>query len=210
MGGSGNLVNILTLSEQLKVLYDKCSDVFRTADLNALGINSYGVQKLIKASVIERIKPGYYCLFSAQDELPEAALIAQLFPDGVLCMYSALFYYHYSDRTPLAWDIAIDKNTSKSRFKLDYPYVQPYYLKPELLIFGVATANYENCSLKIFDRDRLLCECIFFENKMDRETYNKAIQGYVSDPKKNIMNLLAYAEKRRILKKVKDRIGVWL
>ena len=26
---------------------------------------------------------------------------AQLFPDGVLCMYTALFYYRYSDRTPL-------------------------------------------------------------------------------------------------------------
>ena len=45
---------------------------------------------------------------------------------------------------------------------------------------------------------------------MDRETYNKAIQGYVADPKKNIPQLLEYAQKRRILKKVKDRIGVWL
>ena len=45
---------------------------------------------------------------------------------------------------------------------------------------------------------------------MDRETYNKAIQGYVADPQKNIPQLLEYAEKRRILKKVKDRIGVWL
>ena len=39
---------------------------------------------------------------------------------------------------------------------------------------------------------------------------HKAIQGYVADPQKNIPQLLEYAEKRRILKKVKDRIGVWL
>jgi hypothetical protein len=64
--------------------------------------------------------------------------------------------------------------------------------------------------MKIFDRDRLICECIFYENKMDRETYNKAIQCYISDTKKNIANLMKYAEKRRISKKVKERIGMWL
>ena len=135
---------------------------------------------------------------------------AQLFPDGVLCMYSALFYYRYSDRTPLEWNIAVDRDTSKSRFRLDYPFVQPYYMKKDLLKLGVTTADYGDCTMQIFDRDRLICDCIFSENKMDRETYNKAIQGYVGDPKKNIPQLLEYAEKRRILKKVKDRIGVWL
>ena len=45
---------------------------------------------------------------------------------------------------------------------------------------------------------------------MDRESYNKAIQGYVADPKKNVSHLLEYAEKRRVQNKVKDRIGVWL
>jgi predicted transcriptional regulator of viral defense system len=203
-------VNALDRCNQLKILADKSGGVFRTADLKALGINAYGIQKLIRTNVIERIKPGYYSLFSAQDELSEAAQIALLFPDGVLCMYTALFYYQYSDRTPLAWNIAIDKDTSKSRFKSGYPHVQPYYLEPALLTFGVTTAEYEDCTLKIFDRDRLVCECIFYENKMDRETYYKAIQSYISDPKKNISNLLLYAEKRKILKKVRDRIGIWL
>ena len=125
-------------------------------------------------------------------------------------MYTALFYYRYSDRTPLEWNIAVDRDTSKSRFKLDYPFVQPYYMKKELMSFGVTTADYSDCTMQIFDRDRLICECIFYENKMDWETYNKAIQGYVADAKKSVPRLLEYAEKRRILKKVKDRIGVWL
>lgn len=204
------MVNTLNQHNQIKLLADHSGGIFRTTDLNALGINAYGIQKLIKTNVIERIKPGYYCLFSVQDELSEAAQIAQLFPDGVLCMYTALFYYQYSNRTPLMWDIAIDKDTSKSRFKSDHLLVQPYYLEPALLTFGVTTAEYADCTLKIFDRDRLVCECIFYENKMDRETYNKAIQSYINDPKKNISNLLFYSKKRRILKKVTDRIGIWL
>lgn len=184
--------------------------VFRTSDLTALGYNTYAIRKLVNENIIERIKPSYYRLCAASEELSEAAQIAQLFPDGVLCMYTALFYYRYSDRTPLEWNLAVDRDTSKSRFKLDYPFVQPYYMKKELLSFGVTTADYGDCTMQIFDRDRLICECIFYENKMDRETYNKAIRGYIADGKKNVYKLLEYAEKRRILKKVKDRIGVWL
>ena len=125
-------------------------------------------------------------------------------------MYTALFYHGYSDRTPLAWDIAISKDVSKSRFKLDYPYVQPYYMEAHLLSFGITNATYGDTVLKIFDKDRLICEFIYFENKIDRETYNKAIQGYIADSNKNISNLLEFAKKRRILKKVKSRIGIWL
>ncbi len=195
--------HIISLAEQT-------GGVLRTSDLASMGYNAYGIRKLIASNVIERIKPSYYRLCKIDGELSEAAQIAQLFPDGVLCMYTALFYYRYSDRTPMEWNIAVDRDTSKSRFKLEYPFVQPYYIKKELLAFGVTTADYGDCTMQIFDRDRLICECIFYENKMDRETYNKAIQGYVTDAKKNVPKLLEYAEKRRILKKVKDRIGVWL
>jgi predicted transcriptional regulator of viral defense system len=200
----------MTLAEDLKKLADKAGGMFRTSDLNPLGVTAYAIQKLIGQHIIVRVKPGYYRLAKDEETLSEAAQIAQLFPDGVLCMYTALFYFGYSDRTPLSWDIAVNKNTSKSRFKLEYPFVQPYYLKPELLAFGVTEAEYNDCRLKIFDRDRLICECIFSEDKIDKETYNKAIQGYIADPNKNIQHLLAYAQRRRILKKVKTRIGVWL
>jgi hypothetical protein len=45
---------------------------------------------------------------------------------------------------------------------------------------------------------------------MDKETFNKAIQAYLVDPKKNIKNLLTYAKRRGAIKRVHDVIGVWL
>ena len=200
----------MTHRDALQKMAEIKGGVFKTSDLNALGYNTYAIRKLVNKRIVERIKVGYYRLCEESEILSEAEQIAQLFPDGVLCMYTALFYYRYSDRTPLEWNIAVDRNTSKSRFELDYPFIQPYYMKREFLSFGITTADYGDCTMQIFDRDRLICECIFYENKMDREAYNKAIRGYVADTKKNVTKLLEYAQKRRILKKVKDRIGVWL
>ncbi len=45
---------------------------------------------------------------------------------------------------------------------------------------------------------------------MDKEIFNKAVQGYVKDQKKNIPNLMQYAKTLRVQKRVKDLIGVWL
>lgn len=132
-----------------------------------------------------------------------------MFPDGVICMHTALFYYRYSDRIPLDWDIAIDRDTSKSRFKIDCPYVKPYYMEKTHLEYGNTEVVFEDVTMKIFDRDRLLCECIKNENKMDKETYNKAIQAYINDSNKSISNLMKYAKQRNMLKKVIERFGVW-
>lgn len=196
--------------EAISTLARESGGIFRTSDLTALGYNTYAIRKLINKKVITRVKPSYYQLCEASEELSEAAKIAQLFPDGVLCMDSALSYYRYSDRTRQEWTIAVDRDTSKSRFKLSAPPVQPYYMKKEYLSFGITAADYNDCTLQVFDRDRLICECIFYEHKMDRESYKNAIRSYIADPQKNVSKLLEYAEKRRILKKVTNHIKVWI
>ena len=185
-------------------------DLIRTSELNGLSIYSKEISELVQKGYIERVKQGYYRIVEHTEDHSEAKLISQLYPDGIICMVSALFYYGYSDRTPINWDIAIDRNTSKARFNIDYPYVKPYYIDKAHLEYGVTEGRYEDCVLKIFDRDRLICECIKHENKMDREIYNKAIIYYINDSQKNITNLLEYAKKRNVHKKVRERIGVWL
>ena len=185
-------------------------ELIRTSELNGLSIYSKEISELVESGYIERVKQGYYRIVEHTEDHSEAKLISQIYPDGIICMVSALFYYGYSDRTPINWDIAIDRNVSKARFNIDYPYVKPYYIDKAHLEYGVTEGQYEDCVLKIFDRDRLICECIKHENKMDREIYNKAIINYINDPGKNVTNLLDYAKKRNIHKKVRERIGVWL
>lgn len=185
-------------------------ELIKTSELNGLSIYSKEISELVESGYIERVKQGYYRIVEHTEDHSEAKLISQLYPDGIICMVSALFYYGYSDRTPINWDIAIDRNVSKARFNIDYPYVKPYYIDKAHLEYGVTEGQYEDCVLKIFDRDRLICECIKHENKIDREIYNKAIINYINDPGKNVTNLLDYAKKRNVHKKVRERIGVWL
>ena len=64
--------------------------------------------------------------------------------------------------------------------------------------------------VRIYDRDRTICDVLRNMSKMDKEIFNKAVQGYVRDTQKNIPNLMKYAKELRVQKKVKELIGVWL
>ena len=206
---SNSLKTTKEFTTELKASTKSINQIIRTAELNKIGLLSREIAELVNSGKLERIKQGHYRLTEFEND-SDAKLISELYPDGILCMTTALFYYGYSDRTPLTWDIAVDRNTSRARFNIDYPYVKPYYIDKSHLDYGITQAVYEDYILKIFDRDRLICECIKHENKIDKEIYNKAIQAYINDNEKNITNLLDYAKRRNIHKKVRERIGVWL
>ena len=167
------------------------------------------IQRMLEQGLIERIKRGCYHWVDDYGT-SEVVIVNRLFPDAVLCMETALFYYRYSDRNPAEWNITIDKNTSRKRTNIDYPFIKAYRVEPELLFIGKTKGEIDFQEVHIYDRDRTICDVLRNMNKMDKEIFNKAIQGYVKDQKKNIPNLMQYAKALRVQKRVKDLIGVWL
>lgn len=201
------------LSERDKTILERIfldyNFTMTTAQLNKEKLYYRDIQKMLDAGLIEKVKRGYYHWIEDYGT-SEAALIKSLFPDAVLCMETALFYYKYSDRNPAEWNITVDKNTSRQRTQIDYPFVRAYRVEPFLLTLGKTEAVIDLTKVCIYDRDRTICDVLRNMNKMDKEIFNKAIQSYIKDPKKNIPHLMEYAKALRVQKKVNDLIGVWL
>ena len=195
--------------DEIKKLFQQHSYIMRTAELSAARIYYADIQRLLDEGVIDKVKRGYYYLVDEQD-YSEISILKRLLPEAILCMDTALFYYGYSDRTPLMWHLAVDKDMSKSKTKIDYPFIKAYYFEPNTLQLGVTEGEIDGRTVSIYDRDRTICDCLRYIGRMDREIFNKAIQGYVTDPKKNVPNLTRYAKVLRVQQKVKDLIGVWM
>lgn len=199
-------------SEEVLQIIEKVLDenkgIVKKEQLTRLGIDSKRIMSLVNAGTLVRIKNGYYT--DRIDRFSEEELVAALFPDGLLCMESALYAYGYLKEKPFAWTIAIDKNTSKSRFKMDYPKILPYYTEPEALQIGASTISLGEATFGIYDKERLICDCLKYEHKMEREDFKAAIQGYIKDDDKDISLLMEYARERKVVKKVQGMIGVWL
>lgn len=192
-----------------KEIFSAYNNVMSTAELKAKKIYYSDIQQLLQEGFIEKIRRGYYHWIEEFDG-SEIVIINKLFPDAVLCMETALFYYRYSDRNPAEWNIAIDKNASRQRTKIDYPFIKAYRVEPSLLTLGEIIGKIDLSEVRIYDRDRTICDVLRNMNKMDKEIFNKAIQNYINDRKKNVPNLMMYAKELRVQKRVKDLIGVWL
>lgn len=192
-----------------KSIFDKYGGMMRTTQLAEEKIFYPQREKLIADGYVEKIRRGYYQWINP-DDFSEVGTVIRLFPDAILCMHTALHYYGYSDRTPGDWHLAVSKDSGKSRFKIDYPFVKPYYVEPVVLELGLTTGTMDGHAIRIYDKDRLICDCLRYRNKMDKEIFNKAIQKYIADPEKSIPKLMEYAGPLRVKKLAKDLIGVWL
>ena len=192
-----------------KSIFDKYGGMMRTTQLAEEKIFYPQREKLIADGYVEKIRRGYYQWINP-DDFSEVGTVIRLFPDAILCMDTALRYYGYSDRTPGDWHLAVSKDSGKARFKIDYPFVKPYYVEPAVLELGLTTGTMDGHAIRIYDKDRLICDCLRYRNKMDKEIFNKSIQKYIADPEKSIPKLMEYAGPLRVKKLAKDLIGVWL
>lgn len=203
------------INEKREFVLDKVKDfilknggIVKKSTLNELGIDYRRILDFVEKGDLIRLKNGYYTIRIS--DFSEEELIAKLFPDAVLNLESALYAYGYISSKPFGWRLAVDKNTSKSRFKMDYPKVIPMYAEPETLEIGVTEIDFAGAKMKIFDKERLICDCLKYEDKMEREFFKEGMMAYIKDPKKDIAKLMQYARERRVVKKVQNVIGVWL
>jgi len=195
--------------EKYRNIFDRYGGMMRTKQLQEEEILYRPLQRLIEQGYVEKVRYGYY-QWVDHDDFSEVSIVIRLYPDAVLCMDTALRHYGYSDRTPGEWHLAVSKDSGKSRFRIDYPFARPYYVEPSILELGLIDGEIDGHKVRIYDKERVICDCLRYRNKMDKEIFNKAIRAYITDPGKRIPVLLEYSEILRVKKIVKDLIGVWL
>lgn len=181
----------------------------RTKQLTTEKVFYASIQQLLSEGYITKIKTGCYH-WAHSDTTDEVQLIQQLFPDGMLCMESALYLYGYLDERPKVWHLAVSKDSGKSRFQIEFPQVRPHYVQSGILKIGMSSKCLNGHAVKVYNRERTICDCMRFRHKMNEEQFKKAVKAYVADPKKNIPRLLSYAEPLRVKKYAQDLIGVWM
>lgn len=195
-----------TLSKQ--VIIEK-GGIAKTSDFVAAGIPAVDIVNLCNTGYLERIRHGYYQLADGNTS-SEEQLIATLIPKAIICVESALFHYGYSDFAPRKWSIAVPRSMSRTKLDVDALALQTYYVQSEIYELGKTTADFNGVMLPVYDRERTICDCFKYRSRLDNEIFNKALNAYVNDSKKNLRNLSGYAKKLRVHKKVTELMEVLL
>lgn len=194
--------------EKLKMLFQQSNGIVKTCDIKKFGFNNEEIVKLCNDGVINRIKHGYY---SFGDEfVPDEQIISTLLPDAVICLETALYYYGYSDYAPRVWNVAVPRTYSRTKLNFDSLFVKPKFIQNELFELGKTKMKINGYELKIYDKERTICDCFKYKNQIDSEIFNKAINAYIADDDKNLANLSKYSKQMRVYRKVADVMEVLL
>ena len=144
------------------------------------------------------------------EKTKEEVLISTLFPDAVISLESALYYYGYVDVRSSSWQLTVDRDSEKSQYCIDDLSVEPIFQEKKFLHVGLITIKIDDIRVKIFDRERTICDMVKFQEKLDQEVFDQAIQRYLNDPKNDMRNLYEYADLLGVTQKVQTQIRKWV
>jgi predicted transcriptional regulator of viral defense system len=170
--------------------------VFSAAEARAAGVPARMLSQFCKNGVIARVGRGVYrgsqTNLDIDFEWEDLSFVAMSIPNGVVCLISALCYYHLTDQIMREFWIAVphaSKSPKREKTRI---------IRMRNIDLGQTEVQIGNGHLKIFDRERTIVDSFRY---LSREVAIKALQVYLrqtSPNKPNLSKLMKYAKFLRV------------
>ena len=192
--------------ERIQAVAEKNNGFIKTAQVEQLGISRPMLRKYTEAGKLEQVCKGLYILTS--DIADEYALLQARSKFAVFSYGTALFLWGLSDRTPHTYDITVPRGTNVSLLKRDNPNLRCHYVQSDTYEIGISeTASPQGATVRLYDKERCICDLIRDKNQIDMQLYSQAIKDYFKT-KPNIRKLLKYGKLFGIEEKIRTYMEV--
>jgi len=176
-----------------------------TNDIISCGIHQRDIKKILEKGTIIKVKKGLYRLtdtpiISNQNFID----VARVVPEGVICLLSALSYHELTTFNPSVISVAIHRKSWKPKIK--YPQIEFYYFSPKQFSSGVSIVKINSSKIKIYDKEKTICDCFRYRNKIGIDTIKEGLKEYLKLKDRNLEKLMEYAD----ICRVKPIVTMWL
>lgn len=164
-------------------------------ELKAADFHTREIANLVKENVIEKIKPGVYRLsdYSFFKNVNVSLIsVCKAEPKAVICLLSALDYYEMTDYNPSEVFYAIPHSQKKKT--IIYPPTRIFYFRQRFYEPGVEIINTKYGEIRIYNREKTVCDMFRYRNKLGEEFAMQALKNYLAKKQKSIVSLIKYAE----------------
>ena len=149
--------------------------------------------EMIENHEVEKVQDGLFKYlpshsYSAQEEL------AQIYPKGVFCLFSAWQYYGLSTTVSFQQHMAFPHKSNLK--KIAYPPVQLYYWSEGQYLLGINDIDH----IKFYDIEKSVCDAVKFRNKVGEEIMYEVLKNYMNLKTRNLEKLMSYAQMMRLEK----------
>jgi predicted transcriptional regulator of viral defense system len=149
------------------------------------------LKQLVGSGEVIKIKAGLYKskLYSNKNELQE---LSQIYPDGVICLYSAWNYYELSTDIP-AYHCLAFPNKSKVTIQ-NYPSIQAFFWIQKFYDLEVIKKD----GIKIYSLEKSICDAVKFRNKIGVNLMSTILKNYLKRKDKDLDTLFKLAKYMKI------------
>ena len=148
-------------------------------------------------------------MYILSGELPDEYALLQLRSKYAVFSYgTALYLWGLSDRVPHIYDITLPRGTNINFLKKDIPNLRCHYVQQEIYELGITEVRSpQGAMVKVYDRERCICDLIRDKDHMDMQLFTRAIKDYFKS-KPNNRKLLKYSKIFDIEEKVRTYMEV--
>ena len=191
----------------LDKLLEEQNGYIRLIDAQNEGVSKYAVLDYVRKKEMERTAPGIYISSDAwEDRLYSIQLRNRKI---VFSHETALYLHNLSDREPFAPVITVERGYNAKHLKDKGLTV--HTVRPEWLELGLTEEKtFAGNTVRIYDRERCICDIIKNKNRMDIQVFQMALMSYFTDSNKKIHKLMEYAEIMGVSDKVRQYTEVLL
>lgn len=148
------------------------------ADLANLGLSRPVLYRhlasLVDAGRIVRIRRGVYQLADRQDASDSWALVMQRYPQGVLCLLSALAFHELTTQSPAVVWLALPK--SAWRKAEDYPPLRIVHFSGDAFTSGIELHKRNGGEVNVYSVAKTVADCFKFRNRIGLDVAIEALR----------------------------------
>lgn len=176
----------------LQQLTERNNGYLLSSMVNENNISKAVLSKYVKEKGLERIARGIYI---TEDVWPDELYIMQMRNKAVIFSGETALYLHgLIDREYSEICVSVPTGYNASHLKTEN--VRVKYAPKNSYGLGVCTVPSTSGNMvKVYDRERCICDLISDRNKMEIQNFQTAMKGYMSDKGKKLSRLVEYAEK---------------
>jgi predicted transcriptional regulator of viral defense system len=189
----------MTLSQDRQRLLDfaRTNPIFKAGEVEAAGIHSQWLSRLVEDGALERVARGCYRLAATEaTEHHTLAIIATVAPSAVVCLLSALQFHQIGTQGPPEVWIALKRGTAKPR--LVYPPIHPVFFSAEPFMAGIEHHTIEGRSVRIYSIAKTIADCFKARNKIGLDVALEALFDAWRQHRLSLAELNHYARINRI------------
>lgn len=135
--------------------------------------SDYQIKKAIKKKELYQIEKGIY---SDSKVVSPTEVLAKKYPNAIVTMHSAFYYYGLTNTIPEYSYLATDRNAAKIRDNR----VKQCFIPKDVLELGVVEEVQKDITIRIYSKERMLIELVRNKSKLPYDYYKEIIKCYRS------------------------------